>query len=335
MRFAVAALALACLAVAGLPGGTGEAEPDAGSVGIQLLEAPQSRRDDPRASRYIVDHLPPGTVIHRKILVANKSGDLRHVELYPAAATIEHGRFVFGAERATNELTSWISVEPAVLDLRPGEQGRAEVTISVPPLASEGERYAVVWAATASDPAAAPEPPSNVRQVHRVGIRVYLDVGAGGELPSAFSLGRLTATRDGHGRPAITVDVVNTGARAVDLSGTVTLSDGPAGTRAGPFDVPSGTTLAPQQSGRITVRLPAELPDGPWTAAVHLESGTVSNSATTRVSFSGEVPEAASPLVGLELPVFGAVLGLALLTVAVLVLRARRASRRVYRAVRT
>jgi hypothetical protein len=335
MRFAVAALTLACLAVAGLPGGTGEAEPDAGSVGIQLLDAPQNRRDDPRASRYIVDHLPPGTVIHRKILVANKSRYPRRVELYPAAATIEDSRFVFGAERVTNELTSWISVEPAALDLRPAEQGQAEVTISVPPSAPEGERYAVVWAAIASDPTAAPEPPGNVRQVHRVGIRVYLDVGVGGELPSAFSFGRLTAARDGHGRPAITVDVVNTGARAVDLAGTVTLSDGPAGMRAGPFDVPAGTTLAPQQSGRITVRLPTELPDGPWVVVIDLESGTVRNSITAKVSFSGEVRESASPSAGLGLPVFGAMLGLALLTVAGLVLRARRVSRRVYRPVRT
>jgi hypothetical protein len=36
---------------------------DAGSVGLRLLEAPTSRRDDPRARVYVVDHLHPGESI--------------------------------------------------------------------------------------------------------------------------------------------------------------------------------------------------------------------------------------------------------------------------------
>lgn len=314
------ALTLLCLAGFAQPAGGEEQEPGGSGVGIQLLDAPVSRRDDPRALRYIVDHLAPGTVIHRRVLVANNSGAVRHVELYPGPAKIERGRFVFGADDDGNELTSWTSLEPSALDLAPGGKAQVVVTISVPPAASAGERYAVVWAAVASEPA----PTGNVRQVSRVGVRVYLDVGPGGEPPSSFEFGRLTAARDAHGRPVVTVEVTNTGARAVDLSGTAMLTDGPAGTRAGPFDVEAGTTLARGQSGTVTVRFPRELPDGPWTVVVKLESGTVRNSMTARINFAGGIGEAPAGSAVPWLPIVGAVLGLALFMAVALVLRARR-----------
>src|SRR5688572_30162225 len=38
-----------------------------GSIGIRLVDAPVTARDDPRAQIYIVDHLAPGTVITRRI----------------------------------------------------------------------------------------------------------------------------------------------------------------------------------------------------------------------------------------------------------------------------
>jgi hypothetical protein len=318
----VAALVLACLAGAGPSAGAGETEPDPGEggIGIQLVDAPVSRRDDPRALRYIIDHLAPGTVIQRNILVVNNSGVPQHVELYPAAATVENGQFVFGAERAANELTSWTSLQPAAVDLAPGEQDKSLVTISVPLSAPAGERYAVVWAVVASDPAA-----GNVRQVHRVGVRVYLDVGPGGEMPTAFTFGRLTAIRDEQGRPVVAVEVANTGGRAVDLSGTATLTDGPGGVSAGPFDVRGGTTLAPAQTGTVTVRFPRELPDGPWTIEVHLESGTVKSSTTARITFTGEIQVTGTSAVP-WMQITGGVIVfvLASLTIGGLVFRARR-----------
>lgn len=45
----------------------------------------------------------------------------------------------------------------------------------------------MVWAETASTGS------GNVRRVDRVGIRVYLDVGPGGEAPSDFAIGPGTA----------------------------------------------------------------------------------------------------------------------------------------------
>ena len=58
-------------------------------LSIKLLDAPTSRRDDPRARLYIVDHLNPGQTIHRRVQVTNDSGTPRAIELYPAAATIQ------------------------------------------------------------------------------------------------------------------------------------------------------------------------------------------------------------------------------------------------------
>jgi hypothetical protein len=290
-----------------------------------LLDAPVNRRDDPRAARYIVDHLAPGTVIQRRVLVANASETPYLVELYPAAAMVEQGRFVFGAGRLANDLASWISVEPAALDMAPGAEVPALVTINVPRTAAAGERYAVVWASVASEP----ERPGYVRQVRRIGVRVYLDVGMGGEPPSMFGFGQLTASRDVYGSPVVEVKVVNTGGRALDLSGTAELTDGPAGSRAGPFKVPNGTTLGPGQFGTVTMWLPRELPDGPWTIAVHLESGTVRNSMTARINFVGSTGE---PVDGPAIPwlaIFGTALGIALLMGAGLVRRARRTRGRV------
>jgi hypothetical protein len=137
---------------------------DESSFGVQLLDAPVSRRDDPRAQRYIVDYLPPGTTIVRHMLVANNSDLPQHFDVYPAAATVQAERFEFGAGHAANELVGWVSLDHAELDLRPGEQTPVVVTIQVPPTASKGERYAVIWASTTSDH----DSSTNVVQVHRV-----------------------------------------------------------------------------------------------------------------------------------------------------------------------
>ena len=155
------------------------------------------------------------------------------------------------------------------------------MTIQVPPEASRGERYAVVWASVASKP----RPSANVNQIHRTGIRVYLDIGLGGEPPSDFTIGKLTPTRDRRGEPSVAIQVANTGERALDMTGEATLSDGPAGTRAGPFEVVQGTTLAPAQSGTVIVRFPRDLPNGPWRIDVALSSGQVKRSGSGRITF--------------------------------------------------
>jgi len=302
------------------------AEPGEGGIGIQLLDAPAGSTD-PRAQRYIVDHVRPGASIQRHVLVVNKSDEQRHVEVYPGAATVVDELFRFADGRAGNELTPWISLDTPQLDLTPRGQARVTVTIQVPADASAGERYAVIWAAIASGPA----PPTGIRQVHRVGVRVYLSVGEGGRPATDFAIGRFTAARDEHGRPSLAVAVTNTGGQALDLAGTVTLSDGPAGLRAGPFDVTAGTTLAPGQSGAVAARLPADLPAGPWTISVGLRSGTVTRSATARITFPvASRPDTESFLsTPVSLVLIPSAIGLLTITGLILMaLRSRRAAAR-------
>ncbi|MBF9134337.1 hypothetical protein I0C86_36220 [Plantactinospora sp. S1510] len=297
-------------------------------MGIRLVEAPVERREDPRAQRYIVDHLPPGTIIRRQVRVTNQTDARQRLELYPAAAILENERFQFGEGRTVNELSSWISLDRTSLDLGPGDEARVKVSIGVPPEASRGERYAVVWASVTSKP----RPSGNVRQIHRTGIRLYLDVGLGGEPPSDFAIGKVTPARDKQGQPSVAIEVANTGERALDMTGEVTLSEGPAGTRAGPFEVVKGTTLAPGVSGTVLVRFPRDLANGPWKIDVALASGMVKRSGSSKITFPnpGEVGESSNlfgPL-GTRWGLLGASLAVGLLLVVGLAVVARRSHRR-------
>jgi hypothetical protein len=171
-----------------------------------------------------------------------------------------------------------------------------------------------------------------VTQVHRTGIRVYLDVGPGGEPPSDFAIGSLTPARDRQGKPSVTIQVTNTGERALDISGEVNLSDGPAGSRAGPFAVVQGTTLAPGQSGTVVARFPREIPNGPWKIDVALASGLVRHTATGTVTFPdpGEVGRSSNlfaPL-GTRWGLIGSSLMLGAITVAALAVTAHRSRQR-------
>ncbi|MEV0391550.1 hypothetical protein [Polymorphospora rubra] len=280
MPFRVA-VALAIL-IAGATATAVPASADDGRIGIRLLEAPVDRRDDPRARVYVIDHLNPGTSIERRIEVANNAPTPRTVELYPAGAAIEDDAFTIAEDRTPNELSGWISVDRPSVDLGPYERTTVLATVDVPAAASRGERYAVVWA-QASASTASPGA-GNVGVVHRVGIRVYLDVGPGGEPPSSFAIGELTVSRRPDGVPTITADVRNTGERALDLSGSLNLTDGPGAMRAGPYPVVLGATLAPGTSGQVVVELDARLPDGPWTAELTLTSGLLKETSTVTLT---------------------------------------------------
>lgn len=255
-----------------------------GSLGVRLLEAPVSRRDDSRALTSIVDHLSPGTTITRRFEVSNTSSEPMHVEVYSAAATIAKGTLQFAEARTPNELSGWISVDEPSLDLLPHESRALRATIEVPQKASAGERYAVVWAQVASKP----DSDHTVVTINRVGVRVYLDVGPGGEAPSDFSIGKLVPGRMKDGRPQVEAVVHNTGKRALDLNGTLSLSDGPGSMSAGPFTVLNGITLAPDESGTVVVPLDRHIPAGVWTARLKLASGPIERSVTGRISFSGD-----------------------------------------------
>ncbi|MFF2751973.1 peptidase [Kitasatospora sp. NPDC058048] len=251
------------------------------TIGIRLLDAPENRRDDPRAQAYIVDHVAPGTTIERRVEVTNESSTPMHVSVYAAAATVTRGQFVFAADRTPNELTGWTSLDTTELDLAPSGTAQVRTTVRVPGNASAGERYGVVWAQT-GNPA---DRSHNLAFLGRVGVRMYIDVGPGGEPPSDFTIEQVTPTKARDGRKEVHARIRNTGGRALDIGGSLSLTDGPGGLRAGPFPARSGTTVAPGSLAEAVVPLDGQLPDGRWNAELTLRSGLVERGTRVTVTF--------------------------------------------------
>jgi hypothetical protein len=307
----------------------------AGGIGLRLVDAPVSARDDPRARIYIVDHLAPGTTINRRIEVSNTTASVVHVVLYPAAATIAGGSFIGSAGRSPNDLSTWTSVLPDTADVPAGGRVMATVTIGVPKDAAPGEQYGVVWA----EASAVPLGGGGVFEVSRVGIRLYLSVGPGGPPAANFTITSLTAKRTSDGRPMVLAAVHNTGGRALDMSGALQLSAGPGGLSAGPFAVSLGTTLAIGDTEPVTIALDSRLPAGPWGARITLHSGLVERTSQATITFpavgaSDPVKTTAVRVGRLPAVLAGLLAGLLVVATggALVVWAARRRSRRVPRA---
>jgi hypothetical protein len=322
----IALLISACLAFTGsavaapVPTPGGSAGP---AIGIRLLEAPVAERGNPRAYKYIVDHVPPGTVMHRRIEISNESAQPQSVDVSAGSATVDHGEFIWADDSTGNELTSWISFDTRALRLRPWEKRPVTVTIAVPAIATGGEHFAVIWAAVTARP-----PDGGITAVNRVGIRIYLDVGPGGAPRSDFAIGDFTAARGTDRVPSLSVLVRNTGGRVIDVSGTLDLTDGPAGTRAGPVKADTTATLRPGESGTVIFMLPADLPNGPWLADVNLASGAVRHAAQAPVTFPDPAgpPRVTSPFAAHRTAIIIAA-GVAALAVATALLLIRRRRR--------
>jgi CheY-like chemotaxis protein len=255
--------------------------PASGSIGIRLVDAPVSAKDDRRARVYIVDHLNPGTVITRRIEVSNTTASTARIALYPAAATIDNGSFLGGAGHAVNDLSSWTAVTPAEPAVPAGGKLMATATITVPVDAAPGEQYGVIWAEARS----ADSGGGGVTQVSRVGIRLYVSVGPGGAPAANFSIDSLTAQRSPSGEPTVVASVHNTGGRALDMNGSLDLKGGPGGLSAGPFPASLGTTLAIGATEPVTIALDQALPAGPWEARITLKSGLVEQSTSATITF--------------------------------------------------
>jgi hypothetical protein len=279
-------------------------QPVPSSIGIRLLDAPANAQDDPRAQVHIVDHLAPGTTIRRRIEVSTTSPVPVHATLYAAAASITGGSFIGADGHTPNDVSTWTSVSPGEVDIPAGGQVIATVTVAVPKDAAPGEQYGVVWAEARSAPAGA----AGIVQVTRVGIRLYLSVGPGGPPAADFTIQSLTAKRSPDGSPMVLAAVHNTGGRALDLVGTLELSAGPGGVRAGPFPATLGTSLAVGDTEPVTIVLDKALPAGPWNATVTLRSGLIERTANATISFpvTGSAPPVATASSG------GSPLGLAL-----------------------
>ena len=279
---AVTALATAALALTGLTGtaASADAATRRTGLGIRLADAPKKLADDPRARSYVIDHVAPGASFQRHVVVSNDTGAAAHVDLYAAAASVQGGRFLTAAGRDQNELTGWIRVSPASVDLAQGESTTATVSFDVPTSASRGERYAIIYAELP------PRPDSNgIGVAARTGVRVYLDVGFGAPPPSDFTISTLTAKRLDDGSPAVTASVKNIGGRALDMSGQLWLRNGPGGLSAGPFTADAGTTLAIGAEAPVTVKLDKALPAGPWLAHLEMRSGLIKHAVEATITF--------------------------------------------------
>lgn len=256
-------------------------------LGIRLAEAPTDRRDDPRAQAYIVDHVSPGTSFSREVEVINDTGGTADLELYAAPADLRGNDFSIADRGEANELTEWMALGATSARLAQAERRTVEVTIDVPADAAEGERYAAVVAEL--PPAGGP---GQVKIATRVGIRVYLSVGAGGEPASDFVIETLTASRDAAGVPQVQALVRNTGGRALDMQGELSLAGGPGGLAAGPFPAEVGTTVAVGATAAVLVSLDADFPTGPWNARLVMRSGLLERAAEAAITFpraAGEV----------------------------------------------
>jgi hypothetical protein len=273
-------IALPLLAAIAVSASTAFAAPP-GGIGIRLVDGSTSSRSSPLARSYIVGRLGPGTTIRRRIEISNTTRSTADVAVYSSAAGLRNGNFEFAGGRTRNELTSWTSVTRRVLRLPANARAFETVTVKVPKLASSGERYAVVWAEVSAPTSAA----HAVKLVNRVGVRMYVSIGPGGAPSANFAVGTLSAKRSATGGLLVVATVHNTGGRTLDINGTLTLSNGPGGLRAGPLGVALGATLAPGHAEPATVALDKRLPRGPWRAHLRLTSGFIERSAEATITF--------------------------------------------------
>jgi hypothetical protein len=297
-----------------------------GGIGIRLVNVQSASRADPRARTYIVARLAPGKSLRRRVEIGNSTQATANVAVYPAGATLRHGRFGFAPGHTQNELSRWTSVGRKVIRLAPGTSEFETVTIVVPPKASPGERYAVVWAEI-SEPAPTA---GGVTRVNRVGVRMYVSIGPGGAPPPNFTIGTLAARRAANGEPVVATRIHNVGGRILDLNGALRLSKGPGGLRAGPFLVTVRAGLGLGESEPVTVQLDERLPSGPWRADLRLRSGLLERAAVATITFPRHANAARqrkqSPRAGRV--IFGDKTLLVLLTLAVLAVLAVSLTRR-------
>jgi hypothetical protein len=255
-----------------------------GSFGVRLFDVPVSDAHNPRGLRYIIDFLHPGSVIHRRILVQNSESRTVTFRVYPDAARITKGSFIGDAGATRSELTTWTRVQHRVLRLRPGTSALDMVTIRVPRHPTRGEHYGVIWAQQSALRRSAAG--TMIREVARVGIRVYLGIGRGGAPPTRFKITSISGTTLKSGQPVLVAHVANIGGLAVDLAGTARLSGGPGGASVGSVAEREVLTLAPGQSGNLMFAERKGVPAGPWQAKVKLVSGFSTAVAGSVIDFA-------------------------------------------------
>jgi hypothetical protein len=267
-------------ATAGGPDTTAPSPTQPDGIGIRLLDIPTSVQNDPRARTYIVDRLAPGSEINRRVRVENNTRTPQTIRIYPGAAHIDNGAFIGDDASVKNDLTTWTQIAQPQVDLAPGGHAEVMASIKVPTDAPESEQYGAIWAEVRS-----PADRGGVVQANRVGVRVYLSVGPGNGKPADFTVTSVTAGRSKDRSPQLSALITNTGGRALDITGELSLTAGPGGLSAGPFNVPKAATVAPGYAQTVVFTPPGILPNGPWTAQIKLKSGLLEREATATVAF--------------------------------------------------
>jgi hypothetical protein len=252
-----------------------------GGIGVRLVANESTSSTDPLSLLYIVERLAPGQGVLRHVEISNTSKATADVLVYPAAASDVGNTLRFAPGRSANSLTHWTTVAQPVVRLAPGVTVIEAVTINVPKRAPAGERYGVIWAEVS-----APSPTqSGVRLVNRVGVRMYVSVGKGGEPAAEFTVGTLVAGRLANGDALVEARVHNVGPAAIDITGKLTLSNGPGGLSAGPFRVTLGTMLAPGHSAVERIELSGQIPRGPWRGDLSLSSEGTRRTSIATITF--------------------------------------------------
>ncbi|HEY4413570.1 MAG TPA: hypothetical protein VGN06_11280 [Gaiellaceae bacterium] len=164
-------LGLAVLAAFALPAAATAA--GQGGIEARLIATPQAASTNPLGRLFILARLAPGATLTRTVEISNKTAASTALAVYPAAASNIAGQFAFAPGHTQNELSRWTVVSNPTLSLSPSGHATETVTIVVPPGATDGERAAVVWTEIRAAGS------TGVQLVNRVGVRVYLIIGAG------------------------------------------------------------------------------------------------------------------------------------------------------------
>jgi hypothetical protein len=252
-------------------------------ISVRLVEVPAASLTNPLARTYITGTIAAGQSMRSKVEVSNTTAIPQSIAIYAAGASMRDGAFTFAEGRTQNDLAHWTRLSQSALRLGPGQATVVTVDVTVPQQVSSGERYSVVWAAVHALSATA-----SVRLVNRVGVRMYLRVGGSVAAPR-YTVSRPKAHRSGSGAPLVTATVRNTGKGTIAIAGSLTLSRGPGGLRAGPFRVALARPLAPGTSREARIELTKQLPRGPWRVRLELQSGTTQRGSTTTITFPRSV----------------------------------------------
>jgi len=284
VAFATAAVVLAPIipSASAAPSAAHSTTDDAGSVGVRLVDVPESLLNDPRARQYIIDELLPGTTIERRIEISNTTAEAVTVQAYAAAASIVDGAFTGADARTANDLSSWTSLSDPEIVVPANSTALDTVTVAVPADAAPGEQYAAVWVEAAAAGSGA------VQVVNRVGIRMYVSVGGDNAAASSFVIESMTASRDDDGNALVTAELNNTGGRALDATADLTLAATSGSLTAGPYPAVLGTTIAPGTTESVTIVVTDGVEEGPWTATLAVTSGLLTETFDAELTFPDE-----------------------------------------------